>query len=69
MKSELTYSQAFAALETLVAALEEGGVELEELATKIKQANGLIDICEAKLRKIDSEAEEAAKAVNKQQDK
>jgi exodeoxyribonuclease VII small subunit len=68
MKNELTYSQAFAELETLVEELEEGGVELEELATKIKQANGLIEICETKLRRIDSEAEDA-KAVNKQQDK
>ena len=65
MKNELTYSQAFAELETLVEELEEGGVDLEELATKIKQANGLIDICETKLRRIDSEATEATKKIIK----
>jgi exodeoxyribonuclease VII small subunit len=63
MKNELTYTQAFAELETLVEELEDGSVELEELATKIKQATGLIEICEMKLRKIESDTEDAAKTA------
>ena len=51
MKNELTYNQAFAELEILVEQLEEGNVELEQLAAKIKEANGLIEICETKDRK------------------
>ena len=61
MEKELTYNLAFAELETLVDQLEEGGVELEELPAKIKQANELIKICEMKLRKTSDEAEDAIK--------
>ena len=69
MKKELTYNLAFAELETLVDQLEEGGVELEELPAKIKQANELIKICEMKLRKTGDEAEDAIKTTNNRQDK
>jgi exodeoxyribonuclease VII small subunit len=41
MKKELTYKAAYAQLEILVDQLEEGSIDLEQLATKIKQANEL----------------------------
>lgn len=69
MKNELTYSLAFAQLEALVDQLEEGGVELEELPAKIKQANELIEICEMKLRKTSDGAEDAIKTTINRQDK
>ena len=68
MQRELTYKQAYAELEALVAQLEAGGVELEELAVKIKQANELIGICEAKLRMVDDEIGDAMNDSNKRQD-
>ena len=68
MKKELTYNLAFAELEALVDQLEEGGVELEELPAKIKQANELIKICEMKLRKTSNEAEDAIKTTITRQD-
>jgi exodeoxyribonuclease VII small subunit len=55
MKKELTYKAAYAQLEILVDQLEEGSIDLEQLATKIKQANELIDICSKKLRTIEDE--------------
>ncbi|MEO5683739.1 MAG: exodeoxyribonuclease VII small subunit [Chitinophagaceae bacterium] len=61
MKKKLSYSQAFAELELLVEQLEDGGIQLEDLALKIRQANGLIEICEDKLRKINKDANEAVK--------
>ena len=61
MKKELNYSHAYAKLEELVGQLEDGGIQLEELAAKVKQANELIEVCEVKLRKIDNEVNEAAK--------
>lgn len=59
MKTNLTYSEAFLQLEELVEQLEHGNIELEKLSEKVKDANKLIAICEAKLRKIDSEIKEA----------
>ena len=55
MKKELTYKAAYAQLEILVDQLEEGSIGLEQLATKIKQANELIEICNKKLRAIEDE--------------
>ena len=61
MKTALTYSKAFAALEKLVDQLEEGGVELEHLPEKIKEANELIEVCEMKLRKASTDTESATR--------
>jgi exodeoxyribonuclease VII small subunit len=55
MKKELTYKAAYTQLEILVGQLEEGSIDLEQLATKIKQANELIEICNKKLRAIEDE--------------
>lgn len=55
MKKDLTYSEAFAKLEQLVSELEDGNIQLEELAAKVQLANKLIAICENKLRKIEKD--------------
>ncbi len=60
MKSELSYSQAFENLEQLVEQLEDGNIQLDMLAAKVKQANELIAICESKLRKIEKAVDDAA---------
>jgi len=66
MKNEMDYTGAFAKLEELVAQLEEGDIQLEDLAAKIEQANELIAICEMKLRRTDDEVTSAiSKAVSK----
>ena len=69
MKTDLTYSDAYAKLEELVAQLEEGNIPLDELSLKVKQANELILICENKLRNIQAEVNETIKGVTKGQKK
>lgn len=66
MKTNLTYNEAFLQLEELVDQLEHGNIELEQLSEKVKDANKLIAICEAKLRKIDSEIKEAIETTGTQ---
>jgi len=61
MTNDLTYNQAFAALEVLVNRLEEGEIELEELPATIQQANALISICEMKLRATGDAVEAATR--------
>ncbi len=63
MKTELTYSEAYAKLEDLVEQLEDGGIQLDQLAEKVKQANELIAICENKLRTIEREVKDASEKV------
>ena len=69
MKTDLTYSDAYAKLEELVAQLEGGNIPLDELSLKVNQANELISICENKLRNIQTEVNETIKGVTKGQKK
>ena len=63
MKNNLTYNEAFARLSELVAELEDGDIQLDELSSKVKQANELIAICENKLRIIETEIKDSTKKV------
>jgi exodeoxyribonuclease VII small subunit len=63
MKNELTYSEAFLQLSELVAELEDGNIQLDQLSIKVKQANELIAICENKLRVIETEVKDAVQPV------
>lgn len=57
MKKEITYKEAFAQLEVLLEELENGQIDLEKLAEKVKEAKNLIAICEKKLRKVEQDNE------------
>lgn len=52
-----TYSQAIARLEEIVQAIDNGEMEIDQLADKIKEANKLIAYCSEKLTKADTELE------------
>lgn len=49
MKSKPNYSEAFAELQQIVSDLEEGEINVDELAEKVKRAAELIRICKEKL--------------------
>jgi exodeoxyribonuclease VII small subunit len=58
MKNDLTYHEAFAALEKLVNQIEDEKIQLDTLAEKVNEANDLIKFCENKLRNIETELKE-----------
>ncbi len=51
----LTYQQALQELETIVEALEDESIPVDELAIKVKRASDLIEFCQAKLTETDAE--------------
>lgn len=53
--NKMRYSQAKKELEELVAAIESGKLDIDELAKSVKQASGLISFCKDKLTKTDVE--------------
>ena len=55
MKNEETYSQALARLQQIVAQIDNGELEIDQLAEKIKEANTIIAFCHDKLTKADEE--------------
>lgn len=62
---DLTYNQAYSKLEELVIEIESDAIQLDTLADKMKQANALIQLCEAKLRTIDKEVNDALNSGKK----
>ncbi len=52
---EMSYNEAYKALEKLVAQIEDDTIKLDELADKVKAANELIGYCEQKLRSIEGD--------------
>lgn len=57
METKLTFDNAFANLEKLVAQIEDENIQLDTLAEKVKEANELIQYCETRLRSISDDIE------------
>lgn len=49
MEKTLTYTEAIAELEQIVAEMEEGNVSIDQLSEKVKRASHLLRICKEKL--------------------
>lgn len=56
-KKKETYSEAMARLEKIVCQIDNNELEIDVLAEKIKEANGIIAFCSDKLTKADKEIE------------
>ena len=56
-KKKETYSEALACLEKIVSQIDNNELEIDVLAEKIKEANGIIAFCSDKLTKADKEIE------------
>lgn len=57
MESNYNYIDAFNELQQIVADIEIGEVNVDELASKIKRASELIAVCKAKLVASEEEVE------------
>lgn len=54
-KKTITYEQAIEKLEKIVDSIESGEQDIDTLAEKLKEAKGLIKVCEKKLTDVDRE--------------
>jgi exodeoxyribonuclease VII small subunit len=59
MEKKMTYAEAVAELEQIVAEIEEGSVSVDELSGKVKRAAQLLRFCKEKL----SSTEEDVKKI------
>lgn len=60
-KDNLKYSKAMDELERIVLEIENDNIEVDELASKIKRASELLQICSAKLKSSEEEVEKILK--------
>ena len=55
MSQNLSYTDALVELSEIATAIEDETISVDDLATKVKRAAELIDICQAKLKNTDAE--------------
>lgn len=55
MSKKISYKEAFEEIETIIANIEEGKYEIDELAEKVKRVSCLANICREKLRAAEDE--------------
>lgn len=55
MEQELTYEAAMERLEALAREIEDGNIAIDQLATKLKEAQQLLAFCKEKLTKAEAE--------------
>jgi exodeoxyribonuclease VII small subunit len=64
-KDTVSYSDAMAELEQILADIESGETDIDTLSVQVKKALTLVKLCKAKLRNTD---EEIAKVMNEFKD-
>jgi exodeoxyribonuclease VII small subunit len=64
MKAEQTYTESILELEEIVANLEQGNINVDELSEKVNRASELIRFCKQKLQKTESDVEQILKELN-----
>lgn len=57
MKEEISYEEAMTQLEQIVEQIENNELGIDELTSKLKQAQRLLKMCKDKLTKTDKEVE------------
>lgn len=66
MNDKYTYNDAFVELQDIVAEIESGDSNIDDLAEKIKRAASLIAICKAKLTASEKEVDNLLQKLNQE---
>ncbi len=56
-KKKETYAEAMARLETIVNQIDKNELDIDQLADKIKEANGIVAFCKEKLTRAEQDVE------------
>ena len=65
-KNQLSYKQALEELEKIVDEIENGEIDVDLLAEKVKRATFLSQICKSKLRKTQEELDKMLREIEKE---
>lgn len=66
MEEKLSYKEAMAEIEQIVARLEENKLDVDELGAKVKRVAELIAFCKAKLHDTEEEVENILKSIGEE---
>ncbi len=63
---DLSYSQAIARLEEILARLERGEVDIDELSSMVREAAELLSLCRRKLTEAEMQVREIAERLERE---
>ena len=63
MSKKINYTEAFEELQGIVAEIEQGEINVDELSEKVKRATELIKICKAKLSSTEEDVNKILKEL------
>ena len=66
MKEKLSYKEAMAEIEQILASLEDNKLDVDELGAKVKRVSELIAFCKAKLHDTEEEVENILKTMEEE---
>lgn len=64
INEEITYTEARAEIEKIVALIESNELDVDELSTKVKRASELVVFCKQKLTETDTELQKILEELN-----
>jgi len=64
MNEQLSYTDAFEELQTIVTEIEQGEISVDELSEKVKRASFLIKICKSKLTTTEEDVNKILKELD-----
>lgn len=65
-ENKLTYKEAMAEMEEIVAKLEDNQLNVDELSANVKRVSELIVFCKSKLHDTEEEVEKILKTIDNQ---
>lgn len=63
-EKKLSYKEAMAEIEDIVAKLEDNQLDVDELSGKVKRVSELIAYCKSKLHETEEEVEKILKSID-----
>ena len=63
-----TYSEAIAAIDEILEQIETGELDVDELASRVKQATELLKLCKSKLYNTSKEIEKVLKEMETEEE-
>jgi exodeoxyribonuclease VII small subunit len=64
MNQEINYSEAYAELQEIITAMEQGDISVDELSEKVKRASELLSRCKNKLYQTEEDVNQIFAELN-----
>lgn len=65
-KKESTYTESYEELKKILAGLEEGEIDVDDLSSKVKRASELLELCQKKLKSTEVEVKKIVEKLEAQ---